>query len=537
MLEEISVQPHQLRNRCNWYAPRCCAVIRQTFLIWLASVRVWNRIAGQSQHCSLFRLATVTLFLLVGCKHTPQQTMSGLWESVPQVRWSGTRPDPALPVPKAEPSVAANTGASVAKSQSSSPSSPNADAEVARGVGQAKAIRTVGNVEPPKQTMDGEFPGGDFENNTPTQTNSPSSEFGLTERGQDQIEKLRAALDNDAVQVEGSPRNAGNTHDVRVRVDSLVEKARSLFDLGQLREARHTAKIAHDLGDAARLDYSPEEERPIDLVQRIDDRIKETTEIADNLETGSDQQMVDGPSSEKRQQEIALTPPSTTTLGKQLPAARPADTDANNRRKDWTQGLSVFRRDRKPTPTAVPGAISHPTVAATPSATDTTTIPIGVEFSAEPIEANESAVVQANRSLSLARPGVESSLEEQESDVERYGDTLDDYNARGESAESASSAEANRNSPLFKADTVSWSEVAVTPRVLNIEESTPPPVDFAEVEPLAPFRDVTGASTASVVSEKATDAPRPVDRSWAIAVALFTACTIVAIFWYRRGAV
>lgn len=462
--------------------------------------------------------------------------MSGLWESVPQVRWSGTRPDSALPVPKAEPSVAANTGASVAKSESSPSSSPTAEGELARVAGQAKAIRTVGSVEPPKQTMDGDISGGDFENIPPTQTNSPSSEFGLTERGQDQIEKLRAALDNDAVQVEGAPRNAGNTHDVRVRVDSLVEKARSLFDLGQLREARHAAKIAHDLGDAARLDYSPEEERPIDLVQRIDDRIKETTEVADSLEIGTDQQTVDGSPSQKRQQEMALTSPTTTTLGKQLPAAKPADADTNVRRKDWTQGLSVFRRERKPTPTAVPDTISQPTVATVPPTTDTAAIPLGVEFNVEPIEANESAIVQANRSLSLARPGVVSSQDEQKSDVELHGDTLDAYDTHGESAEPASSAEVNRNSPLFKADTVSWSEDAVTPRVLNTEESTTP-VDFAEVEPLAPFRDVAAASATPAVTDKPSELPRPVDQSRAIGIALFAACTIVAIFWYRRGAV
>lgn len=463
--------------------------------------------------------------------------MSGLWESVPQVRWSGTRPDAAVPAPKAEPSVAANTGASVAKSQSSSPSSPNADAEMARGAGQAKAIRTVGNVEPPKQTMDGEIYSRDFENNPPTQTNSPSSEFGLTERGQDQIEKLRAALDNDAVQVEGTPRHAGNTHDVRVRVDSLVEKARSLFDLGQLREARHAAKIAHDLGDAARLDYSPEEERPIDLVQRIEDRIKETSEVADSLEIGTDQQTVDGAPSQKSHQELSLTSPPTATLGKQLPAAKPADADANSRRKDWTQGLSVFRRDRKPMPTSVPGTISQPAVATAAPTTDMPAIPIGVEFNVEPIEASESAVVQANRSLSLARPGVASMLDEQKSEMELHGDTHDAYETHSESAESASSAEVSRNSPLFKADTVSWSEDAVTPRVLNSDESTTPPVDFAEVEPLAPFRDVAAASVTPSVTDKPSELPRPVDQSWAFGVALFAACAIVAIFWYRRGAV
>src|SRR5262249_21123283 len=110
-----------------------------------------------------------------------------------------------------------------------------------------------------------------------TPANKP--EAVVSEPSNSQIERLKAALDDDAERAKEPSRQLSN-HDVRVRVESLLQRSRNLFDLGQLREARHTAKIAHELGDSAKLDYSPDEERPIDLVQRIEDQLKEADALA-----------------------------------------------------------------------------------------------------------------------------------------------------------------------------------------------------------------------------------------------------------------
>lgn len=460
--------------------------------------------------------------------------MSGLWESVPQVRWSGTRSDAAAAPPKAEPSVAANTGASVARKETEA-TTASPDNELAKSPGPSKSIRPVGGIETPKQAAEPDLVASEIESN-PVPSNSAGNELTIADRGHEQIEKLRAALNNDAAQAEGSPRHAGNTHDVRLRVDSLVEKARSLFDLGQLREARHAAKIAHDLGDAARLDYSPEEERPIDLVQRIEDRIRETDAVADGSETSADQQTAETPPSQKPVPDSAIATSASTQIAKPGPSAKSPEGDLNGRRKDWTQGLSVFRRDRKPTPVATPVAATQQGIAATTPIAETPAIPLSVEFGQEPAEANENAVVQANRSLTLARAGSIPSVDDHKPDGEVRGEQGEDDDGNNEPPERTSNVEVNRDSPLFRADTVSWSEEVVTPRVLNIEDTATAPVDFDEVQPLAPFRDA-GAAVPPVVADKPAECPRPADRSWALALGLFAICTGAAIFWYRRGAV
>ena len=231
--------------------------------------------------------------------------MSDLWDAVPQVRWSGSRTDPTAAPVKAEPSVAAN----VATTAEPIRGGDRVDREPVR----AQLVSPAGDSRPPNanavETTLGSDSAGD-----PTATSlspgvSPSSgapassgvhassEVAITAGGDsetvrvagstpqdvlndpstDQIARLKAALNDDTERAKSPARQVGGAHDVRVRVESMLARARRLFDLGQLREARHAAKTAHDLGDSARLDYSPDEERPIDLVQRIDSQLNGST--------------------------------------------------------------------------------------------------------------------------------------------------------------------------------------------------------------------------------------------------------------------
>ncbi len=186
---------------------------------------------------------------------------------------------------------------------------------------------------------------------------------------------MKEALSEDARRAKEPNRHAGGPSDARVRVESLLTRARRLFDIGQLTEARRTAQLAQDLGETARLDYSPDEERPIDLVHRIDDQMqstadvpsKPTTELADN----------------------ELNPSKAET-------SKPAAGDEPTGLSWWRgSGIGVFRRERKPVATeeasnAVPVAAESPRVS------------LGLDTDADSETDSREAVVQANRSVALS---------------------------------------------------------------------------------------------------------------------------------------
>ena len=458
--------------------------------------------------------------------------MSGLWESVPQVRWTGSRLEPGQPA-KPEPSVAANAAASVTKPDADTNSPSTSEKPTRTGLASASSrmdpIQTVGNVESSNQVTASGY-NSEAESSAMAPQDLVTTENAFADQGQDQIERLKAALDDDAERAEGSPRQSGTAHDVRVRVDSMVEKARRLFDLGQLREARHTAKVAHDLGDSARLDYSQDEERPIDLVQRIDDRIRETMDVADEVDDSASTTIADvTPTSPPP---VANTA-ATVANSKPAPLAKVAEPDSGVKtRKDWTQGLNVFRPYRKSNPVAAP--LATPVSAVMPNAE--IAIPLGLETDIEANETNDRAVVQANRSLTLSKPVQANSPSAPQDSIEPPENTTDLDEESSEVVSLDLGVDASRNQSGLSISPP-WPDDFAVPRKVNIEDSASMPVDFDEVEPLSPFRDVAGQSSNPATTPATCDSARPCDQSWVFGIALFAVCATVAVFWYRRGAV
>jgi hypothetical protein len=506
-------------------------------------VSALNRDAGEQRHRFLLCAVAFTFVFFAGCRHNPRQMgMYDLWESAKSVsvsvvspgRWSAPRPESSQPLVQ-EPSVAANAAASVSKPEidpvtelAADGRSPSKNSTSTQSIADAES----GNAG----TYHAAF-GSELESPAVAQSGHNSSDDIFADQGQQQVERLKAALDDDAERAEGSPRQSGSAHDVRVRVDSMVEKARRLFDLGQLREARHAAKVAHDLGDSARLDYSPDEERPIDLVQRIDDRIKETMELADEIDASPSTTIADVT---PRADRASMTSPppvansaATAANSKPVPLAKVTEPESNTKaRKDWTQGLNVFRRDRKSNPVAA--SLATPVSAVMPNAE--IAIPLGLETDIEANETNDRAVVQANRSLTLSKPAHSDSPSEPQDFIESPENTTDLNEESSEVVSLALGVDASRNQSNLSISPP-WPDDFAVPRKLNVEEPTSTPVDFDEVEPLSPFRDVAGQSSNPATTPAICDSPRPCDQSWVFGIALFAVCAIAAVFWYRRGAV
>lgn len=439
--------------------------------------------------------------------------MSDLWGAVPQVRWPVSRLDQNVASGQAEPSVTANVAASSVKPLVDEPT-PGIDSadtspagekpvDVSRPV-MSQVLSASGELNSPGESMEVVDAGG----------KDPTSVFG--DPAGDQIEQLKAALNDDAERAKVAPRQAGGAHDVRIRVESMLDRARRLIDLGQLTEARVAAKTAHDLGHTARLDYSPEEERPIDVVQRIDDQIKESQTSATSPDERAPDMAVNA--------EVTRRPP------------RP-DVDSNPRqRKDWGYGLNVFRRDRKPPSGTVPAVAAAP--ANSPAGNVIETLPTQITLGIEESEANDNVVVQANRRLTLVKSESPEGV-----DVEPYRRELE-LNGTVPTAprlpradDSGADEEQEQPTPTMDLSEESWpSETSESGRrKVRSESSTLAAADFDEVEPLQPFRDVA-ATPAPVRIEDEVETPTRVGQLGFAGLIACAVCAVVALFWYRRGA-
>lgn len=464
--------------------------------------------------------------------------MSDLWGAVPQVRRLGGRAEvPTIEQP-AEPSVTANVAGAGVQKQSelavpTDPRSPSSsDAFTPSSPIDTGSIQTSVAVNPPANRPDD----GDVERAAPENglapddaidTTDPQSVFADT--SVEQIERLKAALDDDAERANSPPRAVAGGHDVRVRVESMLARARQLFDLGQTREARHTAKIAHDLGDSARLDYSPDEERPIDLVQRIDDHLRVTAEQAAVQHGNAPDSLANQPVAEPEPAE------SVIPNGREDKAADP---ESAKQRRDWGYGLTVFRRDRKP------GVTDRANVAPGPATTlpAVTPIPAVVLVPPELDTETDGAVVQANRSLSLAK--VEETTPTRQARDASAPIAFAPYQRRKVSSELSDSVQDDSSSetdPEIETQDIGALDQAWPPEITDKsaiaeeEEVIVAPVEFEEVKPLTPFRDVAAAALSDVSEVEQIERPQQ-SFGWIAGAAVFGICAAIAIFWYRRGA-
>ena len=462
--------------------------------------------------------------------------MSDLWEAVPQVRWSGRVDQPVVPQ-KAEPSVTANVAATADAAKPDPTVNGTPEQPLSSTLAKASTTSEANHVQTVSDSKDRGDPTTASEvavatvsksrvaENESLEPTTPQAVFA--DPSLDQIERLKAALNDDAERAKSSPSHASTTPEVRVRVESMVTRARHLFDLGKLREARQAAKSAHDLGDSARLDYSPDEERPIDLVQRIDDQLREAaqpTEAAPQQTAG----LIDDRGDPKAVAAITVGQPDPRTL-------KGSEIDSGGRpRRDWS--LNVFRRDRKTSPLD-PGP-TPPGIVVINSASAVQSI---VEADAISSRESDSAIVQANRSLTLVKAQASPNVDRQPRDsstpiayapFQRAGETSEELldSTTGDAAIAKQPPEID---PL----PATWpAAIALPPRII-VDEPTNPPADVEEVKPIVPFRDVAGRRSHSIQQPEGIENAPAGNWSWLIGVAIFAACAVVAIFWYRRGAI
>lgn len=475
--------------------------------------------------------ATLHCVCLSGCVSGPRRTMTQFLPSVAQTWWPGTREEPDEETKPAEPSVTANVAV---VADSSETDSDNRQTSVVEAPATSKRERggrassssgsvtaqSGGRVASPPLASEQKVAARD-----PVEAAAINSSSG--EGDQDQLERLKAALSEDARRNTEPNRTAGSSGDARLRVDSLLGRARRLFDVGQFSEARQTAQFAQELGETARLDYSPDEERPIDLVHRIDDQLQSMPEPSD--ETGTENSNV-----------VDTERPKT----EELPSAEPKTTaveSSGNRSWLLGRGMNVFRRDRKPVAT---DAVIAP--AAADNAQPQVTLSLEVDDNAKANTDSRTAVVQANRSVALStvtspqrtpREAIRTQVTDH-SDVERsrhpsqpsdeLGSEASEFPEDGQRAATTDSPDRSLDNPAnFSSDD--------GPQLTTDNTATPPPV-LEDVRPVSPFRNVAGQTKTSHASRSEHTEPRGSVWGWAIGAACLMACSLLALACYRRGA-
>lgn len=505
-----------------------------------------------SQRDSLLVVALSLSLAVMGCAHNSRTMSKMVWNAATQGRWSGSQgrwPGYPMAEPKgAEPSVTANAAASrVSSVAGGSPSDGVTKADSSRPSASGSAspvpsdqISTASGTMTPQKPDAVSAAGGDLFDDELGE--SPNAQTLTADTTAEQVERLKAALDDDAERAKQPPRPAASSHEVRVRVDSMLDRARRLFDLGQLREARHTAKIAHDLGHSARLDYSPDEERPIDLVQRIDDQLKESEAQTEPEGTAPSESSATPPPAVPLPAAPTSAPPAAVSAAASRDA-KPHENEQPRSRRDWSYGLNKFRKDKKPTEPTTGNAV----VATAPTRTDaeTTAPQVATDAGANPNDGPEQAVVQANRSLTLIKaeqPDVRAERFDRDSSapiaVIPYQRNIspedtEDSNPASSDVETRADEESSDVEPIDR----TWPReiTSPTPRPAN-DDPAPMPVEFEEVKPLTPFRDVAAPATAESAESLQVETPRNSNSGILWGLAAFGACAIVAFICYRRGA-
>ncbi len=87
------------------------------------------------------------------------------------------------------------------------------------------------------------------------------------------MQRLRDALSSDVREAVAPIDPFSRQHPLRIRIESLLGRAQTALNEGDLEEARVTAERAVQLSETSALEYLPNEERPEEVLQRIVERI------------------------------------------------------------------------------------------------------------------------------------------------------------------------------------------------------------------------------------------------------------------------
>lgn len=275
--------------------------------------------------------------LMSGCAKNPRDSIAKLWDHVPSAPWTAGK-SAERKIEQEQPTVAANSAATLSARDAQAADAPVEDPfEVAIIPGQStKSVDKVGSgsglpegqhsaIHQTSMTTgsgstdsstasDSEAPavakttGAKLKDALPDPLSATPGDWtkafelanGLekakeaTSQEVSRIGQLRETLEEDAQAV--TKRSLSELNEFRLRIESLLSHARRQIEAGELKTAQRFARLANELSEGAGLEYSPTEERPQDLLHRIEDLIALSRPEAGELklnEMAADQKTVE----------------------------------------------------------------------------------------------------------------------------------------------------------------------------------------------------------------------------------------------------
>jgi hypothetical protein len=301
--------------------------------------------------------AFALLVLSGGCAKNPRDSFAKLWDHVPSARWTASKEAEKAGVEE-KPTVAANSAAVLAARDGNAADEAKASGEITKeGLKASEASAMAANKDMASPTdsvirqtgLKGtEIPAKESESTeaaavvkttgarlkdalpdplstTPVDWAAAFEIANGIEKGKavaaDEISRLgqlRETLEEDAQ--AATTKSLADLSEFRLRVESLLSHARQQVEAGELKTAQRFARLANELSDGAKLEFSPTEERPQDLLHRIEDLL-----ALSRPETG---EML--PAEGVARVEVPATdgPPPLDIGGE--PALEPADVQANS---------------------------------------------------------------------------------------------------------------------------------------------------------------------------------------------------------------
>jgi hypothetical protein len=275
--------------------------------------------SGSARRLGVWLLAVVVG--LAGCAHSPARSVARVWEEVPKIPW--TRVSDDLPEGKArESKVAANKPSDVSSEEKSSgtdrassrfrlPSrhadekgktSTDSRSVASKSSSKPKGERNVGPVDPFLEDEPSAVRVVSKKKPSPAVDDAAAEPSVVSAR-----DRLRAALSDDSRREEPPADRAGAHEQLRLRIESLMARAKDHLEESQLVAAKRAAELAQDLVEASNLEFLPDEERPVDLLTMINGRIEAENaqrEIAEN-DAGADADLRESPAAEDQQAKTA----------------------------------------------------------------------------------------------------------------------------------------------------------------------------------------------------------------------------------------
>ena len=522
------------QSRCSRYR---ISLFVETSLLWVGSVsqaNLWADRISRLFRALLIMGLSLSSAISTGCA-TARPAIQSMWQQVPPVvHWSSKKHPPKDSVAtdqEAEPAVAANVSlnvdeaiSSAAYGSSATTNSPTKSKNTKFGVGRP---RSELNVNDETSALD---------THVLAVTEDVEAEM---EESESPVERLNAALTDDALEAKKLPLRSLTLEEVRVRVDSLLSRARRLLDIGQLDQARRAARLALKLGEDAKLDYSPDEDRPIDVVRRIEGQ----QEVSHFSESESDNRrtsavtVISGskelrhlssdPVSEADNPIFPIEPKSPKEVSPVRSSNEPDSVGLARKRRDWS---TLFRREKK-SPVAEPDlSIKDAKNSLTTVSAVAVTRPLAALPSSQ--APSDQAMVTANRSFSQEFP--EAEVEEVSLTTGEIEEPLIDINPSLVAEMSPLKELPQLKIPNFQDDSLVELKVANADESSKEDKTTVSP-EFEMVVAESPFHEVD-SSIGPAPYLDVVDSDNSMHQSdWTYIYIAFGICSLLALRCYRHG--